>query len=379
MIEDQEIVHEFVEESDEVLEGVVADIMELEKNLDDETVSRVFRAFHSVKGSAHMLGFDRLGKFAHKAEDVLSLVRSRDLEIHKATADLLLHTVDTMRLILNDIQCGADDDRDTDAAMDLLDDTVAMTKQAKAAAPKPIVKAEPKPIVTVESAVAETVPGQDRSSAAKPLSDGDHPQADGPKVAPPMTQYAAPVQVTATGGFVLDLDGKPEEAPAPVQMTPLPPRCEPGDSFGVAVHTITAAKRPLKILIVEDDFICRTVLDTFLSGYGNCEIAKDGMEAIYAFTESYRSDPPQPYDLICMDIMMPIMDGLQASKTIREIERGKGVEGTTLETAIVITSAVEDPATIIRACYECGANYYFVIPLDFNQMKREMQKLRLIT
>jgi two-component system chemotaxis response regulator CheY len=133
----------------------------------------------------------------------------------------------------------------------------------------------------------------------------------------------------------------------------------------------------MKTLIVEDDFTCRFLLQQLLGNYGPTFIAVNGKEAVEAFRATL--DSSEPYDLICMDIMMPIMDGLQASKTIREIERGKGVEGTTLETAIVITSAVEDPATIIRACYECGANYYFVKPLDFNQMKRQMQKLRLIT
>ena len=46
--------------------------------------------------------------------------------------------------------------------------------------------------------------------------------------------------------------------------------------------------------------------------------------------------------------------------------------------SIVITSSVHDPATIIRSCYECGANYYFVKPLDFKQMKHQMQRLGLI-
>jgi len=54
------------------------------------------------------------------------------------------------------------------------------------------------------------------------------------------------------------------------------------------------------------------------------------------------------------------------------------VEGTPLETAIIVTTAVEEPATIIRSCYECGANYYFIKPLDFNQMERQMRKLNLI-
>lgn len=284
MVEDQEIVLEFLDVSEEVLEKVVTDVMELKNNLDDEILNRVFRAFRAVTGSARMLGFDRLGELSHKAEEVFSLMRGRNPDGHEATADLLFFTVATMRLILYDIRKGGDDGRDTEATMNLLDDTMALAKEA-----------EP-----------------------------DFPARN------------------------------------------------------VIIQAARAAKRPLKIMIVDDDFISRAILDKFLSKYGKCDTVKDGMEAIDAFTESYQSKPPQPYDLICMDIMMPILDGLQASRKIREIERGKGVEGTILETIIVITSAVEDPATIIRSCYEFGANYYFLKPLDFNQMKRQMNKFRLI-
>lgn len=324
MIDNQEIVREFVDESDEVLARVIDDIMTLENNGDDETINRVFRAFHSIKGGARMLGFDRLGEFGHKAEDVLSLVRTQEIDLN---ANILLHTVDMMRLILSDMRDGGEDSRNTDAETHLLDDIVAMAKQTKATATKPVVKEE-------EAATGKK----------------------------------------ARGGFVLDLGEEPTATPAHVQTPPVQLRSKAAASFKEKT-----APGSLKILIVEDDFTSRTILDKFLSEFGNCDIASNGMEAISAFTETYNSDPPQTYDLICMDIKMPIMDGLQACKGIREIERGKGIEGTTLETAIVMTTAAQDPATIIRACYECGANYYFVKPLDFNQIKRQLQKLRLIT
>jgi len=328
MIEDQEIIDGFVDESDEVLAVVIEDVLTLENNMEEEAVNRIFRAFHSLKGGGLMLGFERLGQFAHKAESLLSLVRSGGVDVKKATVDLLLHTVDTMRLILSDIRHGDGDGRNTIAEMHLLDDALELAKQAKATPAK------------MPSAVD--------------------------------TQPAAPMLEKAKGGFALDLGEKPEAAPAPVTVAPLEPLNKP------VVVAGTADQKKLKILIVEDDFMSRTVLSTFLVGFGDCHMAKDGEEAIYAFEESYRLDPPQPYDLICMDIKMSVMDGLEASQKIRAIEREKGVEGTPGETAIVITSAVQDPATIIRACYECGANYYFLKPLDFKQMKRQMQRLRLI-
>ncbi len=342
---DKEIIDGFVDESDEVLAMVIDDIIAIESKLkvggphktqatvmlEDDAVNRIFRAFHSLKGGGLMLGFERLGEFAHKAENLLSLVRSGGVDVNKTTVDLLLHSVDTMRLILSDIRIGEGDGRNTAAQMHLLDDALELAKQAKA-------------------------------TPEKTLSVADQPPS----------QTAAPEQEKAKGGFALDLGENPEVTPAPVKAAPLAPLSKPEVVAGAAIQ------KQLRILIVEDDFMSRTVLNTFLSEYGNCDIAKDGEEAIYAFTESYRSDPPQPYDLICMDILMPVVDGLEASQKIRAIEREKRVGGTPRETAIVITSAVQDPATIIRACYECGANYYFLKPLDFNQMKRQMQRLGLI-
>ena len=163
----------------------------------------------------------------------------------------------------------------------------------------------------------------------------------------------------------------------PVASQAIPPEPSP-QATSIAGRSRHTPGSPLKILIAEDDFTSRTILMQFLSEFGDCHIAKDGLEAIQAFTQAYESNQPQPYDLICMDMMMPNIDGAVAAKTIREIERSKGVAGPEFEAAIVFTSAVSDPAMIIKACYECGANYYFVKPLDFKQMKRQLKKLNLI-
>jgi two-component system chemotaxis response regulator CheY len=63
----------------------------------------------------------------------------------------------------------------------------------------------------------------------------------------------------------------------------------------------------MRTLIVEDDFTSRLLLQSFLSVYGECHIAVNGREAVAAFRAA--QERPQAYDLICMDIMMPEMDG----------------------------------------------------------------------
>ncbi len=349
-----EIVNEFLDETGELLETVSEDIMFLEKSWDIEVINRVYRAFHSIKGNGGMLGFDRVSAFAHKAEDVLSLVRNRELEVTRPVADTILQALDAITFVLEDIRNGGDDSRDTAEILQALENVIANSKKQRASATAVFANKD-----------KQTISSQPDASPVTPVQKPE-PEAIRPDV-----------RVIASSGVDFDLsepdlpDPERAEAPGIVTSAALVRKSKP-------VAATPSPDRKLKILIVEDDFTSRQILNGFLSKYGDCHLAKDGLEAIDAFSQSHESIPPQPYDLICMDINMPQMDGLRATKLIREIERGKGIEGTEYESAIIITSAVDDPATIIKACYECGANYYFIKPLDFNQMMRQMRKLSLI-
>ncbi len=79
----------------------------------------------------------------------------------------------------------------------------------------------------------------------------------------------------------------------------------------------------MRILIVEDDFTSRRLLQKILAPYGECDIAVDGKEALEAFTLAVREG--RRYRLICLDIMMPEMDGQQVLKKIRQMEKELGI------------------------------------------------------
>lgn len=135
-------------------------------------------------------------------------------------------------------------------------------------------------------------------------------------------------------------------------------------------------KKRLKVLIVEDDFISRRILKEILSPYGNCDMAKDGEEAIRAFYLGWEEQAP--YDLICMDIMMPEMDGQEALKRIRDMEKEMGIIGSK-EVKVIMVSALDDPKNVIEAFHKGGATSYIVKPINKKNLIDEIQKLGLFS
>lgn len=131
----------------------------------------------------------------------------------------------------------------------------------------------------------------------------------------------------------------------------------------------------MKCLIVEDDFISRRILRELLGAYFDCEIAVDGEEAVTAFRMAH--DAKTPYDLICMDIMMPKMDGREALRLIRQLEKELEVPPN-LEVKVVMTTALDDPKTVFDSFYQDGATAYLVKPISKQKLARELRALGLI-
>lgn len=131
----------------------------------------------------------------------------------------------------------------------------------------------------------------------------------------------------------------------------------------------------MKCLIVEDDFISRRILRELLNPHFEIEIAVDGEEAITAFKLAHQAK--SPFDLICMDIMMPKMDGREALRLIRQLEKEQEVPPN-LETKIVMTTALDDPKTVFDSFYQDGATAYLVKPISKQKLIRELRALGLI-
>ena len=130
----------------------------------------------------------------------------------------------------------------------------------------------------------------------------------------------------------------------------------------------------MRILIAEDDFASRKVILKFLSEYGECDVTVDGMEAIDAFMMALEDG--DPYDLICLDVMMPIMDGYQALKNIRDIEREHNIPEEEM-VKIIMTTALNEQKNVKKA-FELGCTVYCAKPIDMNKLKNTLEMIGLV-
>ena len=130
----------------------------------------------------------------------------------------------------------------------------------------------------------------------------------------------------------------------------------------------------MRILIAEDDFASRKVILKFLSEYGECDVTVDGMEAIDAFMMALEDG--DPYDLICLDVMMPIMDGYQALKNIRDIEREHNIPEEEM-VKIIMTTALNEQKNVKKA-FELGCTVYCAKPIDMDKLRNTLEMIGLV-
>lgn len=131
----------------------------------------------------------------------------------------------------------------------------------------------------------------------------------------------------------------------------------------------------MKILIVEDDIPSRTLLELFLADSGTCDLASNGHEALEAVAEAIRDEAP--YDLICMDIMMPEMGGMEALKRIRHLEFKNFKPSTNAAKVIMVTA--KGQASDVMDAFDSGCEAYIVKPVSKDKLFEQMAELGLPT
>ncbi len=141
----QEIIDEFIVESSELMDNVIQDIVVIERSHDEEVVNSIFRAVHTIKGTSSFLGFNTLSQLAHKAEDVLGLIRKGEMSTSQEVADTLLESFDIMKLMIEDIREQGSEQQDaSDVIQKLIGLLDPSKKDAVPPAPQPGTQPEEK-------------------------------------------------------------------------------------------------------------------------------------------------------------------------------------------------------------------------------------------
>lgn len=129
----------------------------------------------------------------------------------------------------------------------------------------------------------------------------------------------------------------------------------------------------MKALIVENDFTSLLLLHTILSRYCDAQIALNGKQAVEVFAQARKQGCP--FDLVCMDIMMPHMDGQEALRQIRAQEESEGVPSSEA-TKIIMTTALNDFQNLTES-FRSLCDAYLVKPIDTEQLLKHLQNFGL--
>ena len=125
---------------------------------------------------------------------------------------------------------------------------------------------------------------------------------------------------------------------------------------------------------MDDDFASRLLLQEFLTRHGDCHIAVNGNEAVDAFRSALIRG--KRYDLICMDIMMPELDGREAVRQIRIMESARGISANDAA-KIVMTTAVTDIKEVSR-CFHELCDSYLTKPIDLTLLLGQLKALGMV-
>ena len=172
--------------------------------------------------------------------------------------------------------------------------------------------------------------------------------------------------MTITKGLIDQMGGTIEvsskEGEGSSFVITLPFQLAEAPAEGAAAETETAGQasiRGLRLLLAEDNALNAEIAKVLLEDEGaEITVAGDGQQAVTLFSES----PAGTFDAILMDVMMPVMDGLTATRTIRAMERPDA--GTIPIIALTANAFAEDA----EACFRAGMNAHLAKPLEIKKV-----------
>lgn len=132
----------------------------------------------------------------------------------------------------------------------------------------------------------------------------------------------------------------------------------------------------MRILIVDDDYICRTQFKALLSKYGDCDCAPTGKIALELFEIAHRDHVP--YSLVTLDINMPNMDGHAVINRIRECECAVRERAVDIPMVKVIMISAKTEQHDILASFREGCEGYLRKPITPAALLEVLEELHLV-
>jgi two-component system chemotaxis sensor kinase CheA len=143
----KEIIESFIVETKEILENLDVDLVELEKTPEDaDLLNKIFRSFHTIKGTAGFLGLTKLQKVTHRCEDILNKLRKGEIKLDSEIMDGVLNSYDKLKALLHTIEVNKNEDVDISGTLTILDKLIASIEGKKETSKAaPVAPAEVKP------------------------------------------------------------------------------------------------------------------------------------------------------------------------------------------------------------------------------------------
>ena len=131
---------------------------------------------------------------------------------------------------------------------------------------------------------------------------------------------------------------------------------------------------PVRALVVDDVPANCRVMKALLARYGTADTVLHAREAVAAFQTAWKCE--QPYNLICLDIMLPEIDGVKLLEVLRKMEAAMNLdEGQRAK--VIMVSALDDNKFMGR-CRELGACAFLVKPIDSSGLANCLRKTGLV-
>ncbi|MGN7612939.1 response regulator [Magnetococcales bacterium HHB-1] len=402
--------------SPEALEQAHMDIRENLDNLEQvllliegdqcsqEPISAIFRHIHTVKGVAHMYGFSAMVDLAHAMEDAYNLVQTSQLKLSEEMITLTLQGKDVLSALLDE-----DEDESIKKAQEIkatfrawapLDQAHSWPKEKKSKKSKKSKKyAKNRFKISFGFNKEETIFNSaiDPGAYIQALeSFGKCQIAYNDQALPSLETFNPEIcyldweillatkkdqeEIQEEFLFIEDelshlniesLDRKKKASKkAPKKATKK--RKEQPEIQEI----LTTTFNNLRILVADDELNNRLLLKKYLEDLGDIDLVVDGLEAVEVF--QLELEEGIPYDLILLDIMMPEMNGQEALKEIRRIEKEHPSQ-TLRETAIIMVTALDSAKDVIEAYYRGGCTDYLTKPITRSALFEKLRNNGLIS